>query len=267
MMRASLAMLALLLGVATSTLGAIALAAPVGAASAGTRLAAGAARRTDLAVSPAPDDLALIELRFHGPAHRRLSGATLRVAVRGLFGDDYLASAAPPLGSRGIPRALVLVVDRPSPLAQPAKVALHADSLRRLGAPVVAVALDPFTRPRGAMRRLCDVPRSGASLSSATLHALGSRGQPLAGFTTTSAVAEAYDVVCALPYASAFAEVVKQAPAAPVQPPSEPSPPPGPPGCTPCPPRPGIACPLALEPDICVAALAPGTRPAAAGAY
>ncbi len=184
------------------------------------------------------------------------------MAVSGPFGDDYLASAAPLRGAR----ALVLVVDRPSPLEDPAVVRLIARAQRALGAPRSTIVTNPFTHPRAASRALCEMPHAGASLSAAGLRPLGSRGTALSGFSATGAVAEAFDVACGLPYESAFKEVVTHSPATPVAPPPLP-PAPRPPGCTPCPPQPGIACPLALTPDICEARLATAARPYAADAH
>ncbi len=57
--------------------------------------AAGGARTTAVALAPAPGDLALLAISFPHGGRRRLDSRSLRVAVRGAFGDDYLALAAP----------------------------------------------------------------------------------------------------------------------------------------------------------------------------
>ncbi len=250
------------LPVSLGLLAAAALAAGSADAGAPVRATRASLRSTRVHVSPAPGDLALVELSFNGHARVRLSAHALRVAVSGPFGDDYLASAAPLRGAR----AFVLVVDRPSPLEDPASVALLVRAQRGLGAPRTTVVTDPFSDPRVASRALCALPHAGASLSAAGLRALGSHGTAISGFSAAAAVAEAFDVACGLPYERAFREVVTRPAAVPVAP--APAPPaPRPPGCTPCPPEPGIACPLALAPDICEASLAPPMRPQAASAH
>jgi len=257
MMRALLGPVVLLL--ATALLAAGAAAAPT------PRLDGAAARNTPVSVSPAPDDLALIELRFRGAGHRQLNDHTLRLGVGGPFGDDYLAGAVALAGSRGGARLLVLIVNRPSPLEDPASVRLLVRSRRTLGVPQVERLSDPFSDPRLGGTAICSLRLSGR-LAAGALRALQTRGRALSGFTPAEAVADAYDVACGLPYGSAFKELVTASPSAPSPP--APSPPtPRPPGCTPCPPEPGIACPLALAPDICTAPLAEASRPAAAGAH
>jgi hypothetical protein len=212
-------------------------------------------RMWTITVSPAPDDLALAEIAFRGavPA-ARITSASLRIAVRGPFGDDYLASAAVRL--RGGPRALVLLVNRPSPLLDPVDVVVHVTALRTLGRPVVSRLANPFVRAASAPRpSLCDLSLHGGALSTSQLSLLRSRGWPLSGFAGASAVAQAYDAVCSLPFASSFQQEVTHSTAGSSPPVPSPAPPVGKLPGEGCVPTPGYACPGAVE----------RSRPAAAG--
>src|SRR5271166_2788835 len=165
-------------------------------------------RTWTITLSPAPDDLALAQIAFRGAAPTaRVTSTSLRVAVSGPFGDDYLASAAVRLP--GSPRALVLLVNRPSPLADPVDVRVRVTAQRALGKPVVTSVVDPFVRAATAPRpSLCDLPLHGLALSASQLSPLRSRGASLPGFAGTSAVAQAYDAVCSLAFASSFEQDV-----------------------------------------------------------
>jgi hypothetical protein len=227
-------------------------------------------------LSPSPDDLSLAEVGFpHAMRGRQISRATLRLAVQGAFGDDYLVLAAPPAGLGRTPRALVLLVNRPSPLLDPAVVRLLLKPRSTLGRPIVRRLADPFARKASATRPpVCDLSLRGSALSAAEVRPLFSSGAPLSGFDAAAAVAQAYDVVCSLPFDSAFAQAVGQPAAESPSPPPSPSPTPsptppvpGPPVCAPCDPAPGFACPLAIGPDICAAAVAPAARRALAGGH
>jgi hypothetical protein len=267
------------------------------------RAAASDERRWSLNVSPAPGDLALLEIRFHRTIPGGVSPRSLRVAVAGSFGDDYLAASTPRSRTRGGPRALVLLVNRPSPLNDPAHVALRFAATGALGMPVVSRLADPFTRPpKGSRPALCNLPLSGSPLQGSRLRALSSRGASLVGFGAAGAVAQAYDVVCGLPHAASFEQAVtgrcplvgaagtlccppnaicapapgQPAPApTPVPtpsptptPPPEPHPPaPQPPRCAPCDAPPGFACPAAVFPDVCAAPATSGARRAPARAH
>ncbi len=210
-----------------------------------------ATRTWTITLSPAPDDLALAQIAFRGAAPTaRVTGASLQVAVSGPFGDDYLASSAVRLP--GGPRALVLLVNRPSPLEEPVDVRMRVTALRKLGTPVVSRLADPFVRSASAPRPgLCDLPLHGVALSPSQLSPLRSRGAPLAGFAGTNAVAQAYDVVCSLPFAGSFEQAVTHSGAGSTSPVPSPQPPPAPPvGKLPgegCVPAPGYACPGAVE--------------------
>jgi hypothetical protein len=243
--------------------------APNGARAAASRVGVSSVGRTlSLTLSPAPDDFALAEVRFGRAGHgQSISGSSLQVAVRGPFGDDYLAVATPRFRTPGGPRALVLIVNRPSALLDPVLVRLQLTARRALGTPLVRHQADPLTRPHtGPRPALCDLPRHGSALSTSELRSLRSRGQALTGFGEASAVAQAYDVVCGLPHASSFVQAVRP-PTPPLPTPPLPAPPePQPPGCTACAPAPGYACPLA-EPSLCRGPLAAGARRAAAGAH
>jgi hypothetical protein len=207
--------------------------------------------------------LALAQISFPHSI-RRLSGRTLHAAAGGPFGDDYmavavLASSATP----GVARALVLVVNRPSPLLDPVSVHLRLTAQGTLGKAMTSVLENPFApSSRSPRPALCDLAH-GHALSAAQLSTLGSRGTPLSGFDAADAVAQAYDVACSLPYASAFEQAVQSggsgSPPAP-GPPSPQPPVPGPPHCIPCDPRPGYACPMNVSPNICVASAPRSTR-------
>jgi hypothetical protein len=244
-------------------------------------------RTLTLSVSPAPSDVALVEVGFRGTVGRqRISKADLTLAVGSPLGDDYLAVVGVGSAPSRSPRALVLVVNRPSALLDPASVLVRLRSTRALGSAVARRLLDPFTRPRpGQTPALCNIPLHGAKgLPASMLVPVRSRGAALIGFGMASAVAQAYDVACGLPYQPAFARAIGQAgagactpvgalccppnaicarpPGAPTPAPPAPAPaPPGPapPACTPCKPPPGQACPLAA-PSVCIAPAADGTR-------
>lgn len=287
MMRAWLASLTLLATCAALLLGAAHAGSSEASASRGTSAGeASAGSSTSAAVrtsrwrdwpvklSAAPDDLALAEISFHGGARgQRLSASSLRISMSGPFGDDYLAAGG--LAEAGVQRALVLLVNRPSSLLDPVSVGFWLKARAALGKAQVSSLANPFTHPLpGHTPALCNLAVQGSALSAAALRPLYRRGQALVGFDTASAVAQAYNVVCGLPYAASFAQAVgRPAPVpptpAPVPSPSPspaPGPPsPGPPGCEPCDPAPGYACPLAVQPEICAAAMAPGSGRAAAG--
>lgn len=271
MMRRPLTTLALVATCVLLALGAIALANGQNAGSKTARASAGGEqiRTWRLSMSAAPGDLALAEISFadaHGTALERRS---LQVAVSGPFGDDYLATAVLHVATKRGPSALVLLVNRPSPLLDPAAVALRISAQRSLGASTVRRLADPFSRRAGAPApSLCDPQHRGA-LSGSSLSVLGTRGPTITGFAAAGAVAQAYDVACGLPYASSFKRAVEHsgAPGSPAPQPAEPAPP-SPPAPTPgqpvgkipgegCRPAAGRACPGAIA----------GAEPQAAGAH
>ncbi len=235
--------------------------------------AASLSRTWPFTLSPAPADLSLAEVGFPHAGHGRdVSRATLQLAVQGAFGDDYLVLAAPRVGAGRTPRALVLLVNRPSPLLDPVTVHLRLKARAQLGAPVVRRLADPFARAASSRRpAVCDLALHGAALSAAEVQPLSARGAALSGFDAAAAVAQAYDVVCALPHESAFAQAVGQpaseSPPSPSPTPSPTPPVPGPPVCAPCDPAPGFACPLSIGPDICASELTRGARRASAGGH
>jgi hypothetical protein len=191
-------------------------------------------RTVSLTASPAPSDLELLQVAFpHSNGPRTISAASLRMAVSAPFGDDYLALATPSFRPTPTPRALLLIVNRPSALLDPVNVRLRLRAADALGAPVVSRLVDPFSHPgSGARPALCDLPLNGAAtLGSASLRTLVSRGGQLSGFGPASAVSQAYDAVCGLPYEIAFKQAVRR---------------PSPVGKVPgegCKPTPGRACP------------------------
>ncbi len=213
-------------------------------------------RTWNLTLSPAPNDIALAEISFHR-AHlgARISGRMLRVSVSGPFGADYMALATPVVGTPGDLRAVVVVVNRPSPLEDPADVRLRITARLGLGMPVVWKLANPFSQPHpGLTPALCDLPMRGPAVSGFELLALGSKGAPPAGFGVSTTVAQAYDVACGLPYESSFAQAVTGSPA------------PRPPVCFPCDSPPGSYCPL-VQPSICAVPVAAAARRASAGAH
>jgi len=173
--------------------------------------------------------------------------------VGGPFGDDYLAAAAPRSRTPGLAQALVLVVNRPSPLLDPVAVRLRISASRSLGAPVLRTLANPLAPSAAhAAPALCDLGGHGSAIAGSQLQALGARGGALPGFDAAGAVAQAYDLSCGLPYASAFRLAVQRSAA---------------PRCAPCDPPPGYACPDAPAPSICAAPAASAARRTLAGAH
>jgi hypothetical protein len=292
MMRACLSSLALLASscalLLTGSSG-TALAGSSGAGSPPAWFEDGALSRTwTVGLSPAPGDLALAEIGFPRARGKRLSAGSLHVSVNGPFGADYLvlAAASSSLAGREA-RALVLLVNRPSPLEDPVTVRLRESARRSLGKPVLRRLSDPLSHPPTPAPALCRLALHGAALNAAGLHVLHVRGQAIAGFAAPAALAQAYDLACGLPHSSAFAQAIGAVPgsvcpepaktegtlccpanAICAQPPTAPSPPqPEPPACTPCQQRPGYACPLVARESICVDQIRRATTSAVAGAH
>jgi hypothetical protein len=218
-------------------------------------------------ISAAPGDFALVALSFDRAARAQLVASGVpRMTVSGPFGDDYLIAAALQLAKPSVPRVLVLLVNRPSPLLDPVSVHVRLAVLRSLGEPSLRAFADPLVRGTGARAPLlCDLALHGSALKASEVRPLRSRGQGLAGFDAAEAVAQAYDVVCGLPHASAFEQAVEDAGSAspsptetpsPTQPPSSPVPPVGKLPGEGCVPAPGYACPGAAS------AAAPSSPPA-----
>lgn len=215
------------------------------------------ARASIVTLSAATDDLTLAQVGFPAGKGRRLSARTLRIVALSPFGDDYMAGAVVARATAGgTPRALVLLVNRPSPLDDPVDVRLRVTFARSLGAPSVRELADPFIRGASASRpSLCDLHPAGRALEGSQLTALATRGAALRGFSPASAVAQAYDASCGLPYASAFEQAVEHPSSASAPEPASPTPEPAPPAPEPpappvgklpgegCKPTPGYACP------------------------
>ncbi len=238
--------------------------------------------------APAQFDLSLAEISFGAPAHVASAGASrsadkssIRLALRGTTGLDYVAGAVTRFNVRGRPRGLVLVVNRrPRGSLAPdiARIALSVTAARRLGAPIVAQISNPFTRHVGLTPRLCDLPIRGASLTASDLRAIISRGLQLrvaqgdgeVRFGAEAAIAQAYDAVCGRPYAPVFRQAVTQGSGSSCEPAQAsgiccppnamclpPACPPCPCGTAPCPlpvspaPKAAIVCPLASPPIVC----------------
>jgi hypothetical protein len=250
-------------------------------------------RRTTVTLAPTRSDVALAELRFRHAPGGALTRRSLRLAVVGQFGRDYLAFAVASSPGPGGARALVLLVNRPSALLDPAQVRLAVSSRLGLGGVLVRKLTDVLARGATAFRApLCDLSLHGRPLGRGGLRALGARGAALTGLDATAAIAAAYDAGCGLSYPSAFRQAVQgpgfsgcgggaaqqgalccppNAMCAPGPTPSpRPTPMPGPtpapvppspvpPGCQPCDPRPGYACPAIVRPAICPA-VAPAPR-------
>jgi len=253
---------------------AIAIAAGASGGAGAKRGAAASITRTWLvSMSAAPDDLALVEVSFPRAARgQRISASSLHVAVGTPFGDDYLVAAALRLPTPGVPRMLLLLVNRPSPLLDPVSVRVRLIARHALGAPLMRTSADPLTRPASAhARNMCNLALHGSALAASELRSLHSRGQGLTGFDAADAVAQAYDLVCGLSVASSFEQAVEEsgAPSSPT-PPESPSPPPSPappvgrlPGEG-CKPEPGYACPAAVG-HAPAAAVGGASAPTAAG--
>jgi hypothetical protein len=256
MMRRPLTTLVLVVTLGLLMLGAALAIAIKARGPAGVRAGAAASGRRSwpLTMFAAPDDFALAELSFdRAPRAQLAASGSPQLAVSGPFGDDYLIAAALRLAKPGVPRVLVLLVNRPSPLLDPVSVHVRLVVSRSLGAPLVRAFADPLARGTGARAPLlCDLALHGSALKASEVRPLRSRGQALAGFDAAEAVAQAYDVVCDLPHASSFEQAVEHSgspspsptetpPSS--QPPSSPAPPVGKLPGEGCVPAPGYACP------------------------
>jgi hypothetical protein len=207
----------------------------------------GAALRTyPVELKAAPDDFTLADMSFHPRARQRRPMSSVRVAVNGPFGHDYMAAAvARPTTSRVV-HVLVLLVDRPSALLDPASVELQVSARSVLGAPTVHELANLFARTApapSARPALCELALGKSGLGAGQLSVVGARGSQLARFDAVGAVAQAYDVACALPFASAFKQAVAPSPPASEPPPASPHPPVGILPGEGCKPAPGYACP------------------------
>jgi hypothetical protein len=218
-------------------------------------------RTWNVTLSPAPNDVALAEIVFRrGSRHEAISKRTVGVRATAPFGDDYMATAAPVSRTTGELQVLVVAVNRPSPLADPVNVHLRLTVPRVFGTPVVWKLANPFARrAAGLTPALCNLPLHGPTLSGSALLPLRSQGAALAGFGPASAVAQAYDVACGLPYEGSFELAVAGST-------PSPSPTPPPPVCAPCDPPPGYVCPM-VQPSVCVAPVSSAAKRAAAGAH
>jgi len=221
--------------------------------------AGGATHTWPLTLAPVPDDLALAQVSFQPARQERLSARSLRVTVSGPFGDDYMVAGAVRGASRGRLRALVLLVNRPSALLDPASVHLKLVARRSLGVATVRTLDNPLASSGSvsvsvtAKAALCELPLHGSALAADRLSVLDSRGATLPGFAAADALAQAYDLACGLPYASAFKLAIVR-PSSPPQLPTPTTPAPTPTATSPqppvgklpgegCKPAPGYACP------------------------
>jgi hypothetical protein len=172
--------------------------------------------------TPAQFDLSLALVRFGSPGPVARPGArgsspagSMRLALSGPTGLDYVAAAVTRLALHGRPRALVLVVNRrPRGSLAPdlARIGLDVTAARSLGRPLVLQLANPFTRPSGGpIPALCNLPTHGVSLAPGDLRSVLSRGTALGAFSVETAIAQAYDVVCRRPYDPAFRQAVTQA--------------------------------------------------------
>jgi hypothetical protein len=225
------------------------------------------ARTWSLRLTPAPDDLALAQIRFPHAGRRAVARDLLHIEMRAPFGSDYLAVATPRAGLYGGgAQVLVLLVNRPSALEDPLSVELWLSTKGRLAAHEVRRVENPFAESAAAAAPdLCDLTMRGHALQASELTPLRSGGAALDGFSVAAAVAQAYDVACQLSYEPAFKQVVtgtstqpqpappQPTPAPPQPQPQPPQPTPEPPHCVPCDPQPGYACPLTARASVCVA--------------
>jgi len=214
------------------------------------RKGADAVMRTwPLTLSPAPSDLALAQISLHGRVPIGEARRWLRVSVGGAFGSDYMAASVARLRGQGDTRALVVLINRPTPLLDPVSVHLRVQARRSLGTAKIDVIEDVFSRSGTTTRpALCDLSLHGPTLAAGELALVAARGTAPTGFAGASAVAQAYDFACGLPHASAFEQAARSSggasPPQPVPPPVEPPKPPV--GKLPgegCVPTPGYACP------------------------
>lgn len=227
---------------------ALAVAIPVAGAQGSARPAGRSPQRTwQMTLSPAVGDIALAVVAFpHAARGAHVEHGSFSVLASAPFGDDYMVAG----GARGagtkVPRALVLLVNRPTALEDPSHVSLRASAAASLGKPQILEALDPFTRRPAKSATLCAITAGGQALAASELIALGTRGTALSGFSAAAALAEGYDAVCGLPFTSAFKQDVAPsssgtsagvAPAPEVKAPS----------CPPCQPVNTGACPNALS--------------------
>jgi hypothetical protein len=240
-----------------SSLSIIGLLALVGVAALGAKLVRGSGelstragtRTWPVTLSPAPSDLALAQVSFHGRVPTGAVHSWLRVSVGGAFGGDYMAASVPRLVSERSARVLIVLVNRPTPLLDPVSVHLHVQARGSLGVPRIETLENVFSRSATASRpALCDLPLHGIALAAGKLSVVGTLGQAPTGFAGASTVAQAYDLACGLPHASTFEQAVRApAEAQPPQPvPPAPEPPKPPVGKLPgegCVPTPGYACP------------------------
>jgi hypothetical protein len=260
----------LLASMAALTVSASSAFAPPAAIAAHDRFPPSAARSSwrvlRMSVSPAPGDFVLEELGFRGDGRGKLSAGSLHVMVKGPFGDDYVAGAwlSTPAGRR----ALVLVVNRPSPLLDPSHVHLVLSWQARLGSPFRRAALNPLAAGAAlAPSALCALEEHGLPLGSVRLHLLATRGTRIGEIAPAHAIADAYDASCGRPVEPAFAQALSAACSERCE--ATPTPPPetAPPGCGRCDPQPGYACPLVATPAVCVASPGNGARRTSTGSH
>jgi hypothetical protein len=255
----------------------VVLAASLGAALPAAGGAPPAARAWQLSLgAPAQFGLVLAELRF--PAR---TGRPRRLSVRGPTGLDYVAGASVRRPPAAGPRTLVLVVNRrPRGSLAPdlRRIGVTVTATRSLGAPSLRATSTPVVRPVGGVRPpICRLGLGGRPLGAGALHATLGAGRAIPGFGAAAAVAQAYDLVCGLPYDPAFVSAATGCPTglvagccppnalcaapAPGTPPpvtTPPTPPPviTPPPLPPCPPCPrcaGRPCPLVAVRIACLA--------------
>jgi hypothetical protein len=251
----------------------------VGTAITGAASARSPARAWSLRLAPAPDDFALAQIRFPDAGRQAIARDLLNIEMQAPFGSDYLAAATPraSLSSAGA-QVLLLLVNRPSALEDPASVRLRLSASGRLAEHEVRRVENPFAEAAAAAApALCNLATPGRAPRASDLAPLRSAGAALEGFGLAAAVAQAYDVACGLPYESAFKQVVtgtstqpRPAPPQPAPAPPQPVPPaPAPPvGKLPgegCLPAPGYACPAAVA-SSSLATARGGERRAAVGA-
>ncbi|HUE25431.1 MAG TPA: hypothetical protein VMP89_01540 [Solirubrobacteraceae bacterium] len=234
--------------------------------------ATGAVRTVSVTVSPGGGDLSLIAIRF--PQARGMVPGARTVRVR-REPAGYEAVAVPRGRAAHAQPVLVLVTNRFTRAEMPVKVRVTVRSAASLGRPVIRVRSHALGVPAARPAGVCSLTRGSVAVGAAALLPLSASGEPLEGFSTAGAVADAYNAVCGLPYSLAFRRAVSgtgaecaagsSCEAAP-EPAPAPSPGPEQPKCPPCNPKPGYACPLAASPAYCVAAkseAAPSAEPAA----
>src|SRR5271167_387333 len=137
-MRVSSSLLAVLAACA-----ALAVVIPGAGAQGAARTAGRAPQRTwQMTLSPAVGDIALAVVGFpHAARGARVERGSFSVLASAPFGDDYMVVGGVRGAGANMPRALVLLVNRPTALEDPSHVSVRASAAASLGRPRLLEAL------------------------------------------------------------------------------------------------------------------------------